>query len=102
MVTTKKRGRPSKKPDAQTQAVQAIKEVIKFVDKPQLEGYELYKSLRDLNFPQGGGGHWLEDPNGLEKVYVPEVSEVYGQFIMDPAQWEEVRDALCREWIRIK
>ena len=106
----KKRGRPRKldinKPDVQTQVVEIIKEVLITkeipIESPQLEGFTLYKALKDNGFPQGGIGQNIEDPNSTEQAYIPEVSEVYQAFLLDPMGWGNVRDALCREWIKHK
>lgn len=100
-MPTKKRGRPAKKPDAQTQVAQTIKEVIKFVDKPELEGYELYLQLRETGYFQGGGGQYLEDPNGIDKVYIPTAPEVVSFFAGDPEKWEEMRDGIVRVYLQI-
>ncbi len=66
----------------------------------QLEGFALYKALQRANFPQGGVGSYMEDPNSTDRVYVPHPSEVYGMFIGDPQQWEMLRDAICRGWLQ--
>lgn len=91
-------------PDIQTQVVETIREIfvekVIEVEKPKLEGYALYKALRAAGFPQGGVGHYIQDPNSADSVYVPHVSEVYTQFLADPQQWEALRDAICREWIK--
>lgn len=78
-----------------------IKEVIKYVEKPRLEGYELYARLRDMGYYQGGIGMTMENPNGIDKVYIPEASEIYPSFAIDPDKWNIVRDSLCRVWIEL-
>jgi hypothetical protein len=87
----------------QEKIVEVIKEVIRTVEveKPRLEGYELYAKLRDTGFWQGGVGATMENPSGIDKVYVPEVAELYQSFALDPEGWEKVRDALCRVWIEM-
>lgn len=95
-----------KNPDIQQQIVETIKEIFveRIIEVPQkqLEDFELYAKLRDLGFPQGGMGATMENVNGVDKAYVPEVSEVYQAFILNPDGWGDVRDSLCREWIKIK
>lgn len=99
---TKKRGRPAtKKVAPQAQVAQAIKEVIKFVDRPELEGYELYKALENTGYFQGGSGYYIENPNGLDKVYVPTAPEVVSFFAGDPDKWELMRDGIIRAYIQI-
>lgn len=66
----------------------------------KLEGYRLYKKLELSGFPQGGVGNWKLDKDGENKVYVPHPSEVYQQFVSDPAGWEEMADAMVRVWIK--
>ena len=78
------------------------KEVIRNIPEVRLEGWQLYKSLKDKGYYQGGMGQWMEDPNGTEKVYIPHVSEVYTYFIGNPAQWELMRDALIRAYIELQ
>lgn len=87
----------------QEKIVEVIKEVIPTVEveKPKLEGYELYAKLRDVGFYQGGVGTTMENPTGVDKVYVPEVAELYQSFALNPSGWEKVRDALCRVWIEM-
>jgi len=68
-----------------------IKEVIRTVPEPRLEGYF-----------QGGMGQWMEDPNGTERVYVPHVSEVYGYFIGDPEKWEQLKDHMIRAYLELQ
>jgi len=79
-----------------------IKEVIRTVPEKRLEGWELYKALKDKGYFQGGIGQIMNDVNSTESAYVPEVSEVYTSFVLDPDGWGDVRDALCREWIKMK
>lgn len=67
-----------------------------------LEGYALYKSLKDVGFPQGGSGDWLYNPETDEKVYVPHPSELINTYVADPKQWDSVRDILARQWIENK
>ena len=79
------------------------KEVIRTVEveKPKLEGYELYAKLRDIGFPQGGIGAYTENPNGVDKVYIPHPQEVIAFFIGDPDKWEGMRDGIIRTYIEI-
>ena len=86
----------------QKEIVETIKEVIKYIPEPRLEGWELYKALRDAGFYQGGIGQTMENVNGTDRAYIPEVSEIYGAFVLDPQGWGNVRDALCREWIEVR
>lgn len=76
-----------------------IREVIKEVEKPQLEGYELYAQLRDIGYFQGGSGFYIEDPNGIDKVYVPTVPELISSLAADPQIWEIMRDGVIRAYI---
>lgn len=79
-----------------------IREVIREIEKPRLEGYELYKKLQEVDFPQGGVmGNYMEDPNGTEKVYVPHVQEVLGFFTGNPDKWEGMRDGIIRTYIEL-
>lgn len=92
--------------------IEVIREVIKFVsqevikevmvEKPRLEGFELYAKLRDIGFYQGGSmGVYMENPNGVDKVYVPHAQEVIGFFTGDPDKWEAMRDGIIRTYIEI-
>lgn len=79
-----------------------IKEVIKEIEKPRLEGYELYAKLKELNYFQGGAmGFYMENPNGIEKVYVPHPQEVIAFFTGDPEKWEGMRDGIIRTYIEL-
>lgn len=69
------------------------------VEKPQLEGYELYAQLRDIGYFQGGSGFYMEDPNGIDKVYVPTVPELISSLAADPQVWETMRDGVIRAYI---
>jgi len=114
MTEIKKRGRPRKivdvpeRSDGELTMPEKIKEVIiekeivKTVPEPRLEGWELYKALKDKGFFQGGMGQWMEDPNGTERVYVPHVSEVYGYFIGDPEKWEQLKDHMIRAYLELQ
>lgn len=88
------------KPDIQEKIVEVIKEVIKEVPEKKLGGFELYVEMKNAGFPQGGVGTWQEDYNGTERVYIPHPSEVYQMFLANPEQWDAMRDAICREWLR--
>lgn len=101
MATTKKKGRPAKEIELQQQVAQSIIEVIKFVDKPEIEGYELYKALEGTGYFQGGSGYYLENPNGIDKVYVPTAPEVVSFFAGDPDKWELMRDGIVRSYLEI-
>ncbi len=81
--------------------IEVIKEIVveRLVEKKELSGFDLYKKLKDAGFPQGGIGAFEEDLISPEKVYIPHISEVYGQFIADPKDWDKLRDAMCRVWI---
>ncbi len=80
------------------------KEVIRTVEveKPQLEGYGLYAALRDIGYPQGGMGNMMENPNGVDKAYVPHAQEVLAFFSGDPDKWELMRDGIIRTYIEIQ
>jgi hypothetical protein len=111
-ATTKKRGGPAKSQEEKKVAqearqiakevVETIKEVIKYVPEPRLEGFALYKALKDKGYYQGGMGMYMEDMNGTEKVYVPHTSEVYAYFLGDPDKWEALRDAMIRAYIELQ
>ncbi len=92
-------------PIIQQKVVEVIKEIIieKIieVEKPRLEGYELYAKLRDIGYPQGGMGNIMENPNGVDKVYVPHANEVMSFFVGDPDKWEAMRDGVIRTYIEI-
>lgn len=77
--------------------VEIVREVA--VEKPVLEGFALYKKLKDERYPQGGMGEWWEDPNGTDKVYVPRPEEIYTHYLGNKQEWDELRDALVRVWI---
>lgn len=79
-----------------------IREVIKEVPEPRLEGFPLYKALKNKGFFQGGQGYNLEDPNGIEIVYVPHPQEVISYFIGDPPTWDKLRDAIIRAYIELQ
>ncbi len=76
-------------------------EVIREVEKPRLEGYELYAKLRDIGYYQGGGGQTMENPNGIDKVYIPTAQEVITYFTGDPEKWDKMRDGIIRAYIEI-
>lgn len=108
----KKRGRPRKTPEQreatkeaaqiQKEIVEKIVEIIKYVPEPRLSDWDLYKALKDRNFPQGGVGHFMESPNSSESVYIPHVSEVYQYFIADPFTWDRMRDAIVRAYLELQ
>ncbi|MDE2232920.1 MAG: hypothetical protein KGJ90_02195 [Patescibacteria group bacterium] len=109
----KKRGRPRKTleqkeatrtaSEAQKEIVEVIKEIIVRVPEPRLEGFELYKTLKDkTRFPQGGSmGQWMEDPNGFEVVYAPSYQEIITFFMADPEKMNQMRDAVIRAYIEL-
>lgn len=92
--------------DVQQQVAAVIKEI--FVEKiveipaPRLEGFELYKALKDKGYPQGGMGQTMEDPNGIERVYIPHPNEVQAFFIENPDKMEAMRDAIIRAYIELR
>lgn len=88
-------------PEIKEIIVEKIVEKIIEVPKKELKGFALYKKLKDLRYPQGGMGRWVEDPNSTEKVYIPRPEELYTQFIGDPSQWQELQDTLARVWIEL-
>lgn len=93
-------------PDLQQQVVEVIKEVFitkeVIIPEKKLEGFQLYKALKDSGFFQGGVGQFMEDVNGTEKVYIPHASEIYQSFAQDPQGWDTVRDYLARAFLEIK
>jgi hypothetical protein len=95
----------TEEPTTGTYPTLQVKEVIveKIIEVPEkkLKGFELYRKLKELRFPQGGMGQWWENPNGTDKVYVPRPEELYTMFIGDPQAWDELRDTLARTWIEI-
>lgn len=103
----KKRGRPVKV-DVQKQVVETIreiiveKEIIKEVPVKQLSDFDLYYALKQVGFPQGGIGEFMESPLTDEKVYLPHASEIYTQFAQDPAGWNVIRDYLARAFLEVK
>lgn len=103
MATKKATEKIVKEPDTQTQVTEIIKEVIKVVEveKPQLEGFELYSRLRDTGYFPGGSGQYLDDQYSLDKVYVPTAQEVISFFAGDPDKWDELRDGIIRTYIEI-
>lgn len=108
----KRMGRPKgskNKPKVQVSVppVDAPKDIVSGVVKtipdtepaPELQAFELYRTLRDAGFPQGGVGNWLYNEFGTDKVYVPHASEVYNQFVADPDGWEKMTEAMARVWL---
>src|SRR6185503_16986823 len=83
------------------QTVEVIVEKIVEIPEKRITGFALYKNLKDARYPQGGMGRFVEDPNGLEKVYIPRPEEIYTQFIADPEGWNALTDALARAWIEL-
>lgn len=81
--------------------VEKIVEKIIEVPAKVLEGFALYKKLKDNGYPQGGMGRFVEDPNGLTKVYIPRPEEIYTHFIADPNGWQALTDTLTRAWIEL-
>lgn len=88
-------------PVVEIQYIEKVTEIVRevLVEKPVLEGFALYKKLKDERYPQGGMGEWWEDPNGTDKVYVPRPEEIYTHFLGNKQEWDELRDALVRVWI---
>ena len=85
------------------QSKEVIREVIKYVPEPRLEGFELYRALKNKGYYQGGSeGQWIEDPNGTERVYVPSPSELYTSFLGEPEKWLALRDAIIRAYIELQ
>ena len=93
--------------EVQEKIVEIVKEVIKYVpqtvevEKPRLEGFELYAKLRDINYPQGGLGVSMENPANIDKAYVPTAQEVISFFAGNPEQWDALRDGIIRTYIEI-
>lgn len=69
---------------------------------PSLSGMALWKQLKESNFPQGGVGSWLKDPNSDEKYYIPHPAEIYQAYIADPIDWEIMSEAMGRVWLENK
>ena len=67
-----------------------------------MDRFNLYQTLKDKGFPQGGNGYYLIHPETDEKVYVPKPEEIYTQFIGDPTQWDKLVDAMAHVWIQNK
>lgn len=104
METKRKRGRPRKEqPDVQKRVVEVIREVINTVEieAPKLEGFELYSRLKDTGYFQGGTGYYMENPNGIDKVYVPTAQEVISFFTGNPEKWDLMRDGIIRAYLEI-
>ncbi len=87
--------------EAQKEIVETIREIVKLVPEPRLEGFELYRALKEKGFPQGGGGENMEDVNGTEIVYIPTYGEVIAFFIADPNKMYQMRDAVIRAYIEL-
>ena len=66
-----------------------------------LEGFALWKALKDAGYPQGGGGNFYEAHDSFEKAYVARPEELYTQFLSDPAGWDLLRDTLARAWLEL-
>lgn len=100
------KGVKNKLPNVQKEVVEVIKEIFVtkeiLVPEKKLEGFELYKALKDAGFFQGGIGQFMEDINGTEKVYLPHASEIYQSFAQDPQGWDIVRDYLARAFLELK
>ncbi len=77
-----------------------IKEIIKEVPPKVLEGFALWKALKDAQYPQGGGGNYWEAPDSFEKAYVARPEELYTHFLSDPEGWDLLRDTLARAWLQ--
>ncbi len=107
-----KRGRPRKSPEEKEQSrearhiqkevVETIREITKYVPEPRLEGFELYKALKDKGYFQGGMGQTIEDPQGTETVYIPHYTELLTYFNGDPDKMERMRDAIIRAYIELQ
>lgn len=98
---------PTSSQEKIVEIVEIVKEVIKyvpqevFIEKPRLEDFELYNRLKEIGYPQGGGGSYLENPMNIDKVYVPTAQEVIAFFIGDPDKWEHMRDGIIRTYIEV-
>lgn len=102
--------RPKKNVDNTPQVIEKIVEIIKEVEvirevpveKPRLEGYDLYTKLKEIGYPQGGAmGTYMQNENGIEYVYIPHVQEVLAFFSGDPEKWEGMRDGVIRTYIEL-
>ena len=60
----------------------------------------IWRLLKEGNFPQGGVGNWLQDPNSDEKYYIPHPSEIYQATIQDPQGWEELSESMGVVWLK--
>ncbi len=108
----RKRGRPRKTPEqkeqyqeankAQKEIVEVFKEIVKYIPEPRLEGFALYKALKEKGYYQGGGGYEMEDPNGIERAYIPTYQEVITNFIGDPDLMDKMRDSVIRAYIELQ
>lgn len=76
-----------------------VLEVHPVTHKIELSGIDLYRTLKEKGFPQGGNGNWYQDPSTGERYYIPQPDEVYTQFIADPSLWQKMTDAMARAWI---
>lgn len=79
-----------------------IREIIKEVPEPRLEGFALYKALERKGYFQGGMGEYMENPNGIDRVYVPHYTELLTNFTGDPDKLNKMRDAIIRAYIEIQ
>lgn len=102
-VAKRKSGRPKKLSPLQEQMKEVIKEVIRTVEvqAPKLEGFELYSKLKDTGYYQGGSGYYMENSNGIDKVYVPQAQEIISFFSGDPEKWDQMRDGIIRAYLEI-
>jgi len=66
-----------------------------------MDKLELYTKLKKAGFPQGGSGQRLLDPNSDKSVYMPTVEELLTQYLADPEQWAEMRDAIAMQWLAL-
>lgn len=89
--------------NTQKQIVEVIKEVLTTieVERPVLEGFELYAQLRDTGYPQGGVGQYVENVNGIDKAYIPHPHEIIDHFLGDPELWEKMRDGIIRTYLEV-
>lgn len=114
MPEKKKRGRPARTQTitatqsapteviTQEKIVEVLREVVQYVPEPRLEGYELYAALKDKNYHQGGSGQYMENPNGIDSVYIPTYQELITSFIGNPDVMDKMRDAIIRAYIELQ
>lgn len=61
--------------------------------------FDLYKRLKEAQYPQGGGGQYMLDPDSNQKVYVPTYQELLTHYVSDPKGWEVMVDTITKVWI---